>query len=260
MVNKLGVICVTGTGVYIDYNPNICRVYTSTICSAMTWNNAHNNSLFIKREIAYNLVSQIVLQAYNKNVRQSTGFQCQENGVPHTSYRPQGRTPDPSANCLLVWQLPRKTQCSLVLNRRMLYSYRGEMEQDSASEVHCVVFICWWGSVPGSRSIFMQWIGSQKITHMRLPSPTKATSLDIGPLKPNFSLPGGNHFQLFQWFLLVLPLLVLRLKVLILWILDFKLQVLFVDVLFQEFGFLISFLLPCPPNYHSLYPSNIVVS
>lgn len=45
MVNKLDIICVTGTGVQVDYNPNICGDYTSTICSTMTQSIAHNKFL-----------------------------------------------------------------------------------------------------------------------------------------------------------------------------------------------------------------------
>lgn len=45
--------------------------------------------MFIDIEIAYNLVSQIVLQAYNENVRQSTGFQCQKWSTPHQLPSPE---------------------------------------------------------------------------------------------------------------------------------------------------------------------------
>ena len=101
-----------------------------------------------------------------------------------------------------------------------------------------------WGGVAGPRFFLIQLVGGQKIVHMWLPSPTKATSPEHGPPHPVFHVPEGTISTVSAVSLTVAPTYLN--KVLILWILDFKLEVLLVDVLFWEFSFLISFLLPCP--------------
>lgn len=52
MINKLDIVWVIETNVYVDYISNINGAYPSTICSATTWNNV--KFMFIKIVIAFN--------------------------------------------------------------------------------------------------------------------------------------------------------------------------------------------------------------
>ena len=75
-------------------------------------------------------------------VQQNTMHWLSNPGEQNTpvSYLSQGRTPNTSAHCILVLELPVKTPHSQVVDGMMLCSHRGEPKQDQL--LGCVLVPC----------------------------------------------------------------------------------------------------------------------
>lgn len=66
-------------------------------------------------------------------------------------YQSRERTPNTSAHCILVLELPVKTPHSQVLDGILLYSYREETKQDQL--LGCTSVPCgYWGPPPSSEA------------------------------------------------------------------------------------------------------------